>query len=152
MNGFLLDTNVLSELRKQERCDPGVRSWFEQCPENLLFVSVLVLGEIRRGMERIRARNPRQADALEAWLESVTQHYQERILPVDLGVADRWGAMGSLQPIAPVDGLLAATALTHQLTLVTRNVADVESTGVKLLNPFSQPPPRVALDRPPRRR
>ncbi len=151
MSGFLLDTNILSELRKQDRCDPGVRTWFEQSPEHQLFVSVLVLGEIRRGIERIRARDPRQADALEAWLESVTRHYEERILPVDLGVADRWGAMGSLQPIAPVDGLLAATALTHQLTLVTRNVADVESTGVKLLNPFSQPPPRGAPDRPPRR-
>lgn len=152
MSGFLLDTNILSELRKQERCDPGVRAWFEQCPENRMFVSVLVLGEIRRGIERIRARDPRQAEALESWLESVTQQYEERILPVDVRVADRWGAMGSLQPIAPVDGLLAATALTHQLTLVTRNVADVESTGVKLLNPFSQPPPRMPPDRPSRRR
>jgi len=151
MSGFLLDTSILSELRKQERCDPGVRSWFEQCPEDQLYVSVLVLGEIRRGIERIRARDPRQADALEAWLESVTQQYEERILPVDMGVADCWGAMGALQPIAPVDGLLAATALTHQLTLVTRNVADVESSGVKLLNPFSQPR-RMASDRPPRRR
>ena len=140
MNGFLLDTNILSELRKQDRCDPGVRAWFEQCHESRLYVSVLVLGEIRRGIERIRARDPRQAQALEAWLESVTQGYEERILPVDRQVADRWGAMGAHQPIAPVDGLLAATAQTYELTLVTRIVADVESTGVKLLNPFSQPP------------
>lgn len=143
MSGFLLDTNILSELRKQDRCDPGVRAWFEQCPESQLYVSVLVLGEIRRGIERIRARDPRQADALEAWLESITQGYEERLLPVDRRVADRWGALGAHQPIAPVDGLLAATALTHQLTLVTRNVADVESTGVRVLNPFSQPPSRI---------
>ncbi|MFM8357734.1 MAG: type II toxin-antitoxin system VapC family toxin, partial [Verrucomicrobiota bacterium] len=63
MSGFLLDTNILSELRKQDRCDPGVRAWFEQCPEGQLYVSVLVLGLIRRGIERIRARDPRQADA-----------------------------------------------------------------------------------------
>lgn len=151
MSGFLLDTNVLSELRKQDRCDPGVRSWFEQTPESELFVSVLVLGEIRRGVERIRIRDARQADALETWLESIAQGYEERVLGVDLRVADRWGAMGAHQPIAPVDGLLAATALTHRLTLVTRNVADVASTGVKVLNPFSQSPPQVAPARPRRR-
>ncbi|MFM7100555.1 MAG: type II toxin-antitoxin system VapC family toxin [Verrucomicrobiota bacterium] len=151
MSGFLLDTNILSELRKQDRCDPGVRAWFEQCPEGQLYVSVLVLGQIRRGIERIRARDPRQADALEAWLESITQGYEERLLPVDRRVADRWGALGAHQPIAPVDGLLAATALTHQLTLVTRNVADVESTGVKVLNPFSQPSPRIEPGGPRRR-
>ena len=152
MSGFLLDTNVLSELRKQDRCDPGVRSWFEQAPEDELFVSVLVLGEIRRDIERIRPKDPRQADALEAWLESITHGYEERLLPVDRHVADRWGAMGANQPIAPVDGLLAATALTHRMTLVTRNVADVASTGVKVLNPFSQSPTPVVPKRPRSRR
>jgi hypothetical protein len=151
MKGFLLDTNVVSELRKQERCDPGVRSWFEQIPEDKLFISVLVLGEIRRGIEQIRGRDRRQADALESWLESITQGYQERILPVDLPAADRWGAMGVDQPIAPVDGLLAATALSHQLTLVTRNVGDVARTGVKVLNPFSQPAVPNSPKRPKRR-
>ena len=89
MSGFLLDTNVLSELRKQDRCDPGVRSWFERAPEDELFVSVLVLGEIRRGIERIRPKDPRKADALEAWLESIIHGYEERLLPVDRHVADR---------------------------------------------------------------
>lgn len=151
MNGFLLDTNILSELRKQDRCDPGVRAWFDQCPEGQLYISVLVLGEIRRGIERIRARDRRQSEALETWLESITQGYEERLLHVDRRVADHWGALGAHRPIAPVDGLLAATALAHQLTLVTRNVADVESTGVKILNPFSQPPPRTQPGGPPRR-
>jgi len=138
MRGFLLDTNIVSEMRKRQRCNRGVRAWFEQTPESELFVSVLVLGEIRRGIERIRFRDPQQAQALDGWLESISQGYEDRILPVDRSIADRWGSLGVHQPVTPVDALLAATALVHNLTLVTRNVIDVEGTGVKLLNPFSE--------------
>lgn len=137
MKGFLLDTNVLSELRKKDRCDPGVRAWFEGVDSDQLFVSVLVLGEIRKGIEQIRVRDPQQARALEKWLTSVISGFGDRILPVDHRVADRWGFIAISRPVAVLDALLAATALAHDLTLVTRNVVDVADTGAKLLNPFS---------------
>jgi len=89
MSGFLLDTTVLSELRKQNRCDAGVRTWFEEAPAEDLFVSVLVLGEIRQGIERIRLRDQPQARALEKWLRWISTEYADRLLPVDEPVADR---------------------------------------------------------------
>lgn len=90
MKGFLLDTNVLSELRKRDRCDVGVRKWFEGVKSDELFVSVIVLGEIRKGIERIRIRDREQARALEKWLKSLVTTFRDRILPVDNRVADRW--------------------------------------------------------------
>ncbi len=133
---WLLDTNVLSELRKGERGVPAVRHWFEAHPDDEHFISVLVLGEVRCGIESKRRRDPKAAAVLDAWLARIEMEFATRILPVDAAVADRWGRLNVPDPIAAVDGLLAATALVHDLVLVTRNVADVARTGVRVLNPF----------------
>jgi len=140
MSGFLLDTNVLSELIKPKPCEKVLR-WIEAADESILFLSVLTLGEIRNGIDRLGPglRRPR----LESWLEvDLRSRFHERILPIDEGVADRWGtisaiAAGKGKPVPVVDGLLAATALHHNLTLVTRNGSYVSATGVAVLNPWS---------------
>ena len=134
---WLLDTNVLSELRKHDRCDPGVRAWFDGALADELFTSVLVIGEIRRGIESIRRRDVPSALALDQWLARIGESFQDRVLPVDMRVAERWGRLDGPGSIPTVDGLLAATALVHGHTLVTRNVRDVERTGVVYLDPFS---------------
>jgi predicted nucleic acid-binding protein len=136
MNGFLLDTNVVSELRKKERCAPKVSSWAATVPRNQDFLSVLVLGELVRGANLKRHADPQMADALSKWIARLMHLYSERILPVTLEVAQEWGRLSALRPIPPEDGLLAATALVHRLTLVTRNVKNVEGLGVSLLNPW----------------
>ena len=132
---WLVDTNVLSELRKGVRAHAGIRAWFADAQEAELFTSVLVLGEIRRGIESIRRRDAPSALALEQWLNRLASDFAERALPVDARVADRWGSLNVPDPIPTVDGLLAATALVHDLVLVTRNVRDVERTGVRILDP-----------------
>lgn len=134
---FLLDTNVISELRKGARCNPGVASWFEEASSEDLYLSVLTLGELRKGIESLRRRDAPTARALEAWLLEVESAYSERILPVDRAVADQWGRFNVPDPLPVLDGLLAATAKVHGLVLVTRNLKDVERTGVDCLNPFS---------------
>ncbi|HUR47405.1 MAG TPA: type II toxin-antitoxin system VapC family toxin [Candidatus Saccharimonadales bacterium] len=140
MSGFLLDTNVLSELRKQERCNPGVRKWFSSVRSEELFLSVLVLGEIRQGIERIRLRDPDQAKNLEKWLQLISTHFSESLIPLDEKIADQWGRLGARQPIPVLDGLLAATAIHHDLTLVTRDESGFHDTGAPVLNPFSKMP------------
>jgi predicted nucleic acid-binding protein len=135
---WLLDTNVLSELRKADRADPGLVSWFGAAREEELYTSVLVLGEIRRGIESIRRRDAVAAGALEQWLLRLTAGFGDRVLPVDAAVADRWGVLNVPNPIPTVDGLLAATALVHDLVLVTRNTRDVASTGARVLDPTSR--------------
>jgi predicted nucleic acid-binding protein len=132
---WLVDTNVLSEMRKGERADPGVRAWFAQASDEDMFTSVLVLGEVRRGIESIRRRDVPSALAIEQWLARLTSSFADHILPIDAQVADRWGALNVPDPMPTVDGLLAATALVHDMVLVTRNVRDVASTGVRLLDP-----------------
>jgi predicted nucleic acid-binding protein len=134
---WLVDTNVLSELRKGQGADVGVRTWFETAADEELFTSVLVLGEIRRGVESVRRRDAGSALALEQWLDRVATSYADRVLVVDGRVADRWGVLNVPNPIPTIDGLLAATALVHDLVLVTRNTADVRLTGVEVLNPFA---------------
>ena len=133
---YLLDTNVLSELRKGRRCDPNVARWALSVPRSSLHTSLLVLGEIRRGVERIRRKDQGQARVLEGWLEQVRRTFAGRILGLDEAVVDLWGRMAVPDPVPVVDGLLAATARRHGLVLVTRNVADVRRTGAQLLNPF----------------
>lgn len=133
---YLLDTNVISELRKGQRADHGVIDWITEVPDDL-YLSVLVLGELRRGIQLIRRRDRPGADALDGWLRQVVEHYADRILPVSAEVADAWGRMGVPDPVPVIDGLLAATALVHDLTLVTRNIGDVATTGVSVLNPFT---------------
>ena len=134
---YLVDTNVLSELRKGARCDARVAAWFAEVDEDALFLSVLAIGEIQRGADRIRRRDARSAAALERWLGNLTDTYTDRILPITLEIARLWGSFGVPDPIPTVDGLLAATAQWHDLTLVTRNVKDVASTRVATLNPFA---------------
>ena len=136
MSGYLLDTNVASETRKGPRADAGVVSWLEGVEDAGLFLSVLVVGEIRKGVEQVRPRDPVKARALEVWLDGLERKFGDRVLPVTMAIADQWGRLGAIRPISTVDGLLAATALIHDLVLVTRNVTNVGHTGVRLLNPF----------------
>lgn len=133
---FLLDTNVISELRKGARANEQVLQWITGIDDDALLLSVLVAGELRQGVERLRRRDAVQAEQLDRWLHALVYHYAERLLPVDSAVAELWGRLNVPDPIPAVDGLLAATAIVHDLTLVTRNVRDVERTGVRLHNPF----------------
>ena len=133
---YLLDTNVVSEIRKGPRCDANVTRWYERIGGESLFLSVLVVGELRKGIERIRVRDDTQAKALERWLIALGDQFRARILPVDLSVADEWGRMNVIRPLPVMDGLLAATAKVHAMTLVTRNTLDVTGLEVALLNPF----------------
>ena len=136
--GYLIDTNVWSELQKRSRIDPGVQRWFAEVAMDEVYLSVLVVGEVRCGIERLRRRDLQQASRLETRLAQLTSAMSGRILPLSLPIAEQWGRINVPNPLPVVDGLLAATALVHDLTLVTRNVRDVERSGVKLLNPFSE--------------
>lgn len=133
---YLLDTNVLSEARKP-RGDRGVKRWMKTVSGRDLFLSVLVVGEIRQGIERLRRRDAAQADVFEAWLGRLGQQYADRILDVTPPIAEEWGRINVPDPLPTVDALLAATAKVHGLTLVTRNTADLRRTGAKLFNPFT---------------
>jgi predicted nucleic acid-binding protein len=141
MNGFLLDTNVVSELVTR-RPEPSVSQWVEGTDETLLHLSVLTLGEIRKGI--VGLPHAKRRAELENWLNhGLRDRFAGRILPIDAGVADRWGHVAaqarSLNILLPViDGLLAATALEHNLTLVTRNIRDVAGVGVLILNPWEK--------------
>ena len=135
---FLLDTNVVSEVRKGRRSDPSVSNWYTGVGESQLFISSLTIGEIRRGIELARRRGDiDQAETLEAWLRTVIEGFSGRILGVDAQVADTWGRISASRPVPVVDGLLAATAVVHAMTLVTRNVSDVEGLGARVLDPFN---------------
>ncbi len=137
---FLLDTNIVSEIRKGRQSDSNVSNWYASVGESQLFISSLTIGEIRKGIELARRRRDiDQAETLEAWLEIVVQGFSGRILTIDAQVADTWGQISAIRPSPVVDGLLAATAIVHYLTLVTRNVRDVEGLGANVLNPFSEP-------------
>ena len=133
---YLIDTNIISEVRKGKRCDPQVAAWYRQVRDDDLFLSVLVIGEIRQAVERLRPRSTRRARALEDWLEELRESFGERVLPVDDRVAQNWGRYAARGTFPVIDALLAATAEAHRLTLVTRNVKDIERTGARCLNPF----------------
>jgi predicted nucleic acid-binding protein len=130
---YLLDTNVISELRKGERADADVVSWFAGLADEEVFLSVLTIGEIRRGIENVRRRDADSAAALDRWLALLSEAHGDRILPIDRAIAEEWGRMNVPDPLPVIDGLLAATARVLGLTLVTRNIADVKGTGVELL-------------------
>lgn len=137
--GYLIDTNVLSEMRKGARGNPQFVAWTMRVPLREMFLPVLVLGEVRRGIEAVRRRDAAQAAALEAWLARVDESFAGRVLPVTREIAETWGRLSTPDPIAAVDGLIAATALVHGLTLVTRNTRDVARTGVGLIDPLQGP-------------
>lgn len=136
---YLVDTNILSELRKGRRCDPHVAAWLTRVRPEELFLSVLSLGEIRRGIELLRPRDPAGAGSLDRWLEGLGSHYADRVLPISSEIADRWGRLCPAQPLPVTDGLLAATCIEHSLTMVTRNTGDFTRSGVTTLNPFLSP-------------
>jgi predicted nucleic acid-binding protein len=134
---YLVDTNVISEVRKGSRCDPAVAAWWAKVPATEIFLSVLTIGEIRKGIENLRRRDVRSAIALENWLSRVIRGQDNRIIDVDLDVVEEWGRMSVPNPLPAIDSLIAATAKVHGLTLVTRNVPDMARTGVDALNPWT---------------
>lgn len=137
-----MDTNVLSEARKGSRAALGVRNWLVSVDAEDLYVSVLALGEIRRGIEKLRPQAPDQAHVIERWLETLYQEFSDRVVPVSLAIADEWGRMSPPNPLPAIDGLMAATAKVMNLTMVTRNVRHYAGTDLRLLNPFDDTPVR----------
>jgi predicted nucleic acid-binding protein len=134
---YLVDTNVLSEVRKGDAANANVRRWLAAVADEDIYVPAIVFGEIRRGVERVRHRGDlSQASALEQWLVQLETVYASRVVPVDVRVADTWGRLQVPDPLPVVDALLAATAIVHGLTFVTRNIADVARAGAQVLNPF----------------
>lgn len=136
---FLIDTVTLSELRRRER-DPTVVKWFERQRTTDLFLSVISIGEIERGIARPRAPDPGFASALANWLDRVLTLYGDRVVPFDLRAARRWGTLSATLGNDSADIMIAATALEHGLTVVTRNVSNFEPCGVAVLDPFSRRP------------
>jgi predicted nucleic acid-binding protein len=138
---FLLDTVVLSELRKrQEQRNRNVVAWIANIRSQDMFISVVTIGEIERGIERQREINPHFGDDLAAWLDVILRNYEGRILPVTVAVARRWGRLSHQIGNKGLDLAVAATALEHGLIVATRNVSDFTPTGVSVINPFDQIP------------
>jgi predicted nucleic acid-binding protein len=136
---YLLDTDVISEARKGEKANPGVRAFLREATRNgtALFLSVISIGELRRGVEVIRYRGDGpQAARLERWLDRVSSDFDDAILPFDQEAAHVWGRLRAPNAENPLDKQIAATALIHDLTVVTRNVSHYQTTGARLLNPF----------------
>lgn len=111
--------------------------WLSTVEDEDLYLSVLVIGEIRQGIENLRRRDPVQSEHLENWLAKLRRRYTDRILPIDEEISEEWGRINAPDPISSRDGLMAATAKVMNMTFVTRNTADVERSGARLLNPFS---------------
>lgn len=134
---FLVDTNVISEIRKGPKCDSRVARWYESVDEDELYLSALVPGEIRKGIEKARRQDLAKAQALERWLKDLLLAFEGFILPVDQEVAEEWGRISAGRTLPVVDALMAATAKVYGLTFVTRNVGDIAGTGVHTLDPFA---------------
>lgn len=134
---FLLDTNVISEIRKRDRAHPNVARWVARTPAEDIGTSVVVLAEIRRGIELKRRRDATQADSLDTWFAQMRTRLADRVLPIDEPIAEAWAILGIPDPLPLIDGLLAATARVRGLTLVTRNVTDIARTGVSVFDPFA---------------
>lgn len=137
---YLVDTNVISEARKKSKANRGVRAFFRQAieDETQTFISVVTVGELRRGIESIRYRSDvRQANKLEKWLVALLTEYQDHILDINQDIAQLWGRLRVPHPENALDKQIAATALIYELTVVTRNHKDFVKTGVRVLNPFT---------------
>ena len=134
---FLLDTNVLSETRKRLP-HQNVITWLQQRDQTELYISVLTLGELAKGIARRRKTDQPAAVNLTHWLDGIELLFSDRLIPIDPAIARVWGELNADRNLAVIDSLLAATAKVHGLTLVTRNVKDIETTGVKYLNPWDQ--------------
>ncbi len=135
---FLLDTNVISEIRKRDRAHPNVARWVARTPVKQIGTSVMVLAEFRRGIELKRRDDAKQADALNRWFVQMRTRLADRVLPIDEPIAETWAMLSVPDPLPLIDGLLAATAKVHGLTLVTRNVGDVARTGISVFDPFAR--------------
>lgn len=135
---YLLDTNVVSEMTKRTR-DTHLQAWLGSVHGPMLYLSVLVFGEIRKGVELLRRRDPAGAGAYESWLDQLQREFRTRVLPVTTDVVEEWGRMNAQRPLPVVDGLIAATASAQGWILVTRNVKDFADLGVKVVNPFDWP-------------
>ncbi|MBI3898137.1 MAG: type II toxin-antitoxin system VapC family toxin [Gammaproteobacteria bacterium] len=138
---YLVDTNVISEVRKGTRANAGVRDFFKRtaADQSPVFLSVVTVGELRRGVELIRHRGDvPQANRLEKWLQQILLNYEDYILDIDSDVAQLWGRLRVPNYENALDKLIAASALIHNLTVVTRNSDDFSKTGVRTLDPFSQ--------------
>ena len=131
---YLLDTNAVSEIRRGR--DPNVAAWTGEVADAELHLSVLTVGEIRKGIERLRGRDPTQAAVFTAWLGQLRHHFADRILSIDGPVAEEWGRLNAPAERKTVDSLIAAIARVHGLTVVTRDTADFEGCEVPLLNPW----------------
>ena len=134
---YLLDTNVLSEFRKGRKCDPNVRKWSQLIQREQHYISVLSIGEIRKGIEILRRRSPQQCPAFEDWLCKLLNMHANSILPITERITERWGNLMAEHTLPVIDGFLAATALEYSLTIATRTVDDFAGTGVKIVNPFA---------------
>ena len=145
MSGFLLDTNVISEFNKRGEPDRRVKQWLEAADSDSLYASALTLGEIRFGVELLPPSKRRTR--LEQWIDrDLPEWFEGRILPVDHSIADRWGLLRAQaqmkgRPLSVIDALLAATALQHNLTIVSRNVSDFSTVGLAVVNPWEAPSP-----------
>jgi predicted nucleic acid-binding protein len=139
----LVDTNVVSELKRGRNGDPFVVAWFSTLSPERIFTSVVVLGEIRRGIELIARRDKPQAAVLERWYESMRQRLGNRVLDIDERVMTTWAKISVPDMLPAYDGLIAATALVHDLIVATRNVADYRRVGLRVVDPWSKntPPP-----------
>jgi toxin FitB len=134
-SGYLLDSNVISETRKS-RADAGVTTFLSAADPSGLFLSVLTLGELRKGVVARRRSDPTAADQLGAWVEGIETDFSDRVLPLGASAAKRWGELSACRSLPVIDTLIAATAISRGLTLVTRNTRDFERTGVLLFDPW----------------
>ncbi|HLU29741.1 MAG TPA: type II toxin-antitoxin system VapC family toxin [Glycomyces sp.] len=132
---YLLDTNILSELRKTHP-DPFVERWYSTTRDADMHLSVMTIGEFQKGCARLRLRDAARAETLERWLDLLLRPYQSRILPITPEIARVWGELNGPEPLPIIDAFIAATATVHDMVLVTRNVKDFTRTGVRLFNPF----------------
>jgi predicted nucleic acid-binding protein len=136
--GYLLNTNVISETRKT-RADRSVFAFLNTADADSLFLNVLTLGELRKGVQAKRRTDVVTADRLGAWIDDIEITFADRVLPVDAATARRWGELSATRSLPVIDTLIAATAIGHDLTLITRNTRDVELTGVRFIDPWRLP-------------